>query len=155
MWTYGYKTNCKEAIARVERLFGYLQNESTLLSNDENFSKLEYSPLLNLDKYRTYQMLLGILQWLVIIGKLELCPLVSLLNRFASCPREFHPKLTVCAFGYLKTVKHKQIAIDWRPIQATWTNPNYDTLILYFCKIILMPLRILIPGFHLFLVPFF
>ena len=84
MWTYGCETYFKEAIAHVERLFGCLRNESTILPTDDCHAELDDYPLLNLDKHRTYQMLLGMLQWLVTIDKPELCPLVPVLNRFAS-----------------------------------------------------------------------
>ena len=61
MWTYGWKTYYKESIARVEHLFGCLRNEPTPLPIDDFHPELDDSPLLNLDKHRTYQMILGML----------------------------------------------------------------------------------------------
>ncbi len=46
---------------------------------------LDDSPLLQLDGHRTFQMLLGMLQWLVQIGRLELSAEVSSLNCFGAC----------------------------------------------------------------------
>ena len=78
--------------------------------------ELDTLSLLGLDDHRNYQMLLGMLHWMVIIGKPELCPCVSSLNRFVANPREGHLDLAVCAFGYIKTTLTKQIAIDSRPM---------------------------------------
>ena len=68
-------------------------------------------------------MLLGMLQWMVTIGKPELCQLVSSLNRFGACPREGHLDLAIRSFGYIKTTLNKQIAIDSRPMVFTRHNP--------------------------------
>ena len=67
MWTYGGTTYTKEAIDRVERIFGTLPKESTPLPVTELHPELDTSPLLGLDEHRKYQMLLGMLQWLVTI----------------------------------------------------------------------------------------
>ena len=74
-------------------------------------------------------MLRGMLQWLVIIGRPELCQLVSSLNRFGACPREGHLDLAVRSFGYVKTTINKQIAIDSRPLDFARANPNFKKLI--------------------------
>ena len=50
--------------------------------------ELDTSPLLDLDDHRKYQMLLGMLQWMITIGKPKISQLVSSLNCFDACPRE-------------------------------------------------------------------
>lgn len=90
MWTYSCKTYCTEAVARVERMFGTLEKESTPLPIDDTHPELDESPLLGLNDHRKFQMLLGMLQWIVTVGKPELSATVASLNRFGVCPCERH-----------------------------------------------------------------
>ena len=125
VWTYGCQTYSKEAVARVERIYGCLPKEGTPLPVKECHPEMDTSPLLGLDDHRKFQMLLGMLQWLVTIGRPDLCTVVSSLNRFGACPREFHLDLAVRCFGFIKTTINKQIAIDHRPMKYTRDDPNY------------------------------
>ena len=90
--------------------------------------ELDTSDLLGLDDHKIFHMLLGILQWMVIIGKPELCQLVACLNRFGACPREAHLELAGCSFGYVKATLHLQIAVDSRPMQFKRVTPDFDKL---------------------------
>lgn len=128
MWTYGCKTYAKEAIDRVERLYGCLAKESTPLPVMDCHPEMDESSLLPLDDHRKFQMLLGMLQWLVTIGRPDLCTVVSSLNRFGACPRQYHLELAVRCFGYIKTTPHYQIAIDSRPLQFSRPAPDYKKL---------------------------
>ena len=74
-------------------------------------------------------MLLGQLQWLLTIGRPDLCQVVSSLNRFGSCPREYHLDLAIHVFGYIKTTINKHIAIDSQPLQYDRTTSNFVQLI--------------------------
>ena len=98
--------------------------------------ELDTSNLLELDDHRTFQMLLGMLQWMVIIGNPELYQLVACLNLFGACPRETHLDLAVRSFGYVKTTLHQQIAIDSRHMQFERSTPNFEKLRPNFSKIL-------------------
>jgi len=74
------------------------------------------SPLLDTAGHRQYQHLLGMLQWLVTIGRPDLCNAVASLSRFSACPRENHLQLALRCFGYLKMFPNRRIAIDSRPL---------------------------------------
>ena len=147
MWTYGCQTYATEAVARVERLYGCLPKVSTPLPVEDCHPEMDTSPLLALDDHRKFQMLLGMLQWMVTIGRPELCTLVSSLNRFGAAPREYHLDLAVRAFGYIKTTKHYQIAIDSRPMVINRTTPSYEKLIPDFVKDYPETSEELDPGF--------
>ena len=84
--------------------------------------------LLGLEDHRKFQMLLGMLQWLVTICCPDLCCLVSSLNRLEACPRESHFDLVVQAFDYLKCVPNSQIANDYRPIKFKQTKLDHDAI---------------------------
>ena len=90
---------------------------------------LDTSPLLGLDDHRKYQLLLGMLQWMINIGKLKLFQLCSSLNRFGACPRQSHLELDVRSFGYVKNTLNKQIAIESRLMPFQSSNPNFENLI--------------------------
>ena len=71
-------------------MFGTLEKESTPLPIDDTHPELDESPLLGLNDHRKFQMLLGMLQWIVTVGKPELSATVASLNRFGVCPCERH-----------------------------------------------------------------
>ena len=79
-------------------------------------------------------MLLGILQWLVTIGRPDLRQLVSSLKCFDACPRKYHLELAIRVFGSLKTCPDEQIAINSRPMIFDRNEPNYSKLIPDFLK---------------------
>ena len=86
---------------------------------------MDESPILGLDDHRKFQMILGMLQWMVIFGRPELYQLVSSLNRFGVYPREGHLDLTVRSCGYIKTIVNKQISIGSRSLQFVRENPDF------------------------------
>ena len=129
VWTYGGDTYTKHAIDQIERIYGCLPKEFTPLPVKDCRPELDTSPLLGLDDHRKFQMLLGMLQWLVTIARPDLCHIVSSLNRYRACPRETHLDLAVRAFGYLKQVPNPQICIDHRPMEFSRISPEFDILI--------------------------
>ena len=90
MWKYGCKTYVKEAVSKVERIYGCLLKESTPLLVTDCHPEMDTPPLLCLDDHHNFHMLLGILQWMVTIGRLDIYQLVVSLNRFGVFPREGH-----------------------------------------------------------------
>ncbi|CAJ1948049.1 unnamed protein product [Cylindrotheca closterium] len=66
---------------------------------------------------RQYQMLVGMAQWAVTIGRMDIAYAVSLLNRFSSAPCEGHLELAFYLFGYLKKFPNKQLPVDSRPLE--------------------------------------
>ena len=93
--------------------------------------ELDQLPLLNLHWHCQYQILLGMLQWNYSIGRIELGPAVSSLNRFGTCPREYHLELIKGVFSYLKYSEkmNQSIAIDSNPMNYERQDPNFEALI--------------------------
>ena len=77
--------------------------------------EMDESPLLNMARQQQYQALLGMGQWLVTIGRFDLCFAISSLSRFGTCPREGHLELLLHVFGYLRKFPLREIAMDSRP----------------------------------------
>ena len=109
IWTYNCKTYEQEALRKAEDILGILPKKSTPLPAKDCHPKLDESPLLDLHWHHNYQILLGILQWNFSVGRFELGPAVSSLNRFGACPREGHLDLIKYVFGYLKYIPRIRI----------------------------------------------
>ena len=99
-WTYGNTAYTKEAIARVERIFECLAKQSTPLPVTDWHPEMDSSLLLGLEDHRTFQMLLGMLQWVAIICHPDLCCTVVSLNRFGACSRDSSRSCGTCIFLY-------------------------------------------------------
>ena len=91
---------------------------------------MDSSPLLDLTDHRTFQILLGMLQWDFSIGCTELGPAVSSLNQFGTCPCKGHLLLIQHVFSYLKYSKTKphNIAIDSNPMEYERHELDYEAL---------------------------
>ena len=102
MWTYSCSTYKKEAIQKAEEILGTIPKRSTPLLVKDCHPEMDQLLLLDLHWHRQYQILLGMLQWNYSIGRIELGPAVSSLNRFGTCPCEYHLDLIKNVFSYLK-----------------------------------------------------
>ena len=91
-WKIGTKSYVEECMKRVTDLLGKKDER------DLRFDKVPMSPILKpeldesphctIDEHRLYQQLIGISQWLITCGRLDLCFAVSSLSRFSSAPRQ-------------------------------------------------------------------
>jgi hypothetical protein len=88
-WCIGCKKYLNEAISRVESIFGVMRKCSTPMPAGDH-PELDDSPLLNDDQHRKYQMIIGMLNWVVTIGRLDVAFSTSSLSRFTACPRCGH-----------------------------------------------------------------
>ena len=57
-------------------------------------------------------MLIGILNWVTCLGRLDIAFAASSLSRFNACPREGHLNRFLRVFGYLKKTKNRRIIVD-------------------------------------------
>ena len=96
LWTYSSQTYSLEAIRKVESIFCPLPTWKSALPTEStkneaaNHSKTDTSPLFGVEKHRHYQMLLGMIQWLVTIGHSDHTNVAASLSRFDACPHEGH-----------------------------------------------------------------
>ena len=119
-WVLSCATYIKECIRRLEAdpelcLNGTLYPHRTLLP-ESCHPELDKSPLVSDMGIRKYQMLIGMAQCSVTIGRLDIAFAVSSLSRFSSAPREHHLELALHLFGYLKKHPNRRIVLDSRPL---------------------------------------
>ena len=73
-----------------------------------------HSELLDDKNRQQYQMLIGMLNWIVCIGIMYVAFATASLSRFTACPRKGHQDRALRIFGYLKKYKNRRIVIDSR-----------------------------------------
>jgi hypothetical protein len=100
-WHIGCKKSLMEAIKRVERMFRGLRKHSHPMESGDH-PELDESKIMSDEGHRKYQMLMGILVWVVTIGRIDVAHSTSSLSRFRACLRQGHQDRALRVFGYLK-----------------------------------------------------
>ena len=77
-----------------------------------NHPELDTSEFLVDDGHLYYQMIVGILNWTIGIGRFDISHATLSLARFASCPRKVHLESALRVFGYFKKYPNKRIVVD-------------------------------------------
>ena len=92
----------KEALAQVEQIFCCIQSCFISLPAEDYYPGVDESPLLGLAGHRKFQILIGILQWLVTIEKPDFSHNLATLNKFKAWPHKKYLDLVVCILEYLR-----------------------------------------------------
>jgi hypothetical protein len=118
---YAPRKYIEKMLKNYERLFGTMPRkaQSPLLSNDH--PELDKSELLDDEKTKIYQSLIGALQWVIQIGRYDVTTAVMTLSRFRACPREGHLERVKRLYGYLYKWKHGVVRIRTQ-------EPDYSDL---------------------------
>ena len=74
--------------------------------------ELDVSPELNASDSSYYQSLIGILRWMVELGRVDICFEVSMMLSHLALPREGHLKQVLHIFAYLKKYHNSEIVFD-------------------------------------------
>ncbi len=110
-WMIGCKKYLKEAISRVDAMFGEVRKYSNPTETGDE-PELDDSELLGEDDHRKFQMLIGMLVWIVTIGRFDVAYATSSLSRFTAAPRKGHLDRVLRVFGYLKKRSNRRIMVD-------------------------------------------
>jgi hypothetical protein len=82
-------------------MFGSVKKYSSL-SETGDHPEMDTSKLLDDEGHKKYQLLIGILVWVVTIGRIDTAHATSSLSRFKACPREGYLYRLFRVLGYLK-----------------------------------------------------
>ena len=109
------------------RMFGTLPKEviTPLIKGDH--PELDATSELDVDGVKKYQSLIGALQWVVTLGRLDIAVAVMTLSSFRAAPREGHLERAKRIYGYLRKMKHA--AIRFRtglPDYSSIPDEEYD-----------------------------
>lgn len=85
----GCRTYIKEGVRHIETIFGKLMKRDVPMKHGDHPEE-DGSELLDDDDHRKYQMLIGMLNWVVTIGRIDIAYAVSSLSRFVAAPRKGH-----------------------------------------------------------------
>jgi len=90
---------------------GLLKN--TTVPIVQNYSpEVDSSPELNEEDSTYYQSLIGILRWIVEMGRMDIITEVSMLSSYVAMPREGHFHQVLHIFAYLKSHHNARLMLD-------------------------------------------
>ena len=121
-YTMSMSQYVQEAVKNVEehlkkRDLALLKKASTPIA--ANYSpELDASDELDADDATYYQSLIGILHWIVEMGRVDICMEVSALSLFVAMPREGHMQQVLHIFAYLKIHHNAHVVF----------NPSYPDI---------------------------
>jgi hypothetical protein len=115
-WSMSSTQYLDRAISVIEQRMGELSpawGTNTPLPSDYH-PELDTSPYLNDDEANYYLSLIGILQWLNELGRIDICFAVALMSRFNALPRKKHLESVLRIFAYLKKHRNSRLVFDHR-----------------------------------------
>ena len=116
VWCMSAGEYVKRAIEEVERELAmedsYLPKRVETPLSSGYRPELDFSLELDGAKVNYYQGLIGILRWIVELGRIDLIVPVSLLSRFMMSPREGHLQQCYHIFAYLKQFNRSRLVFD-------------------------------------------
>jgi hypothetical protein len=94
-----------------ERLYGKKPKQYVAPLDGGDHPKLDDSELLEIQDIKIYQSLIGALQWVIQLGRLNVTTSVMTLSRFRAAPRQGHLTRVKRIYGYLSKMRHGVIRI--------------------------------------------
>ena len=96
--------------------------------------EIDISPELGEDDASYYHSLIGVLRWIVELGRVDIDVEVSMMSSHLALPREGHLRELYHIFGYLKAHSNAEMVFDPTPVQpdlnlferADWSFSPYD-----------------------------
>jgi hypothetical protein len=116
VWAMSSTEYVKKAVQEVERELSYTESYlpkrvETPLSSGYR-PELDFSNELDANQTNYYQGLIGVLRWIVELGRMDIIVPVSLLSRFLVSPREGHLQQAFHIFAYLKQFNRTRLVFD-------------------------------------------
>ena len=139
-WFASSKDYCEAAIKNVE---GWLDKKQQKLSTRHSCMfpsgwkpELDVTPELDEEHAAFYQQQIGVLRWMVELGRIDVCTEVSMLAAFSANPREGHLAAVLHLYGYLKKNTKCRLVFDPSPMdhdpepESDWSDfyPDYKEL---------------------------
>ena len=87
--------------------------------------EIDVTPELQSEESSYYQSLIGILRWIVELGRIDVCLEVSMMSSHVAMPREGHLRQVLHIFAYLDKYHNTEIMFDPSP---PYIDPNAFSL---------------------------
>ena len=115
-WAFGSSQYVHAAVknveAHLERSNEKLPNKTDTPIQTSYRPELDVSPELNPTDAAYYQSLIGVLRWMVELGRVDICLEVSMMSSCLALPREGHLKQVIRIFAYLKRHHNAELVYD-------------------------------------------
>ena len=122
--TIGAKTYIKNCLATYVSLTGEEAKATANPLEPGDHPELDASPECDEVGKKQFQSLLGMLQWIVTIGRFDIQVAVMTLGRFRAAPRQGHLQRAKKIFGYLK--KYQDGAIKFKTEVPDYSKFKYE-----------------------------
>ena len=116
-----------------KRIYGQNPKQATSPLTKGDHPEIDTSDLLDIEGIKIYQSLIGSLQWVVQIGRFDVCTAVMTMSRFRAAPRDGHLERVKRIIGYLSKMRFGKIRVLTDEPDFTafpdqhfeWTNTCY------------------------------
>jgi hypothetical protein len=114
-WAFSSSQYVQSAVENIEKYVhqtgGKLPKANTPISTVYR-PELDISPELNVIDSAYYQSLIGILRWMVELGRVDICLEVSMMSSHLALPRKGHLEQVLHIFAYLKKYHNTEMVFD-------------------------------------------
>ena len=101
----------EKMMSNYERIFGKKPRQYSSPLEEGDHPELDDSEYLDLDDIKIYQSLIGALQWVIQIGRLDVATAVMTMSRFRAMPRVGHLERVKRIHGYISKMRFAVIRI--------------------------------------------
>jgi hypothetical protein len=133
VFTMGSKTYIKRCISNFERIMGFKPPKKVRIPKDpKDHPELDETDFLDEKGKKVYMSLMGMLQWAVTLGRIDIHEAVMTMSRFRTQPRKGHLERLVKIFGYLNY--YKSCSIKFRtesPDYSRFKEETFDWSYIY------------------------
>ena len=127
MWSTDAKTYINRVCEKIEKLMEWTLRSYMSPENPDYHPELDETDFLPNDGISKYRMMIGSLNWVVTLGRFDLCHATHAMARYANAPREGHMNAMRRIFGYLRNYAKLAITYDARmPDLSLYTPSVYD-----------------------------
>jgi hypothetical protein len=103
-----------------------LRNHSTPMA-DSYHPETDDSPLLNAKEASQYRAMIGSANWIITLGRVDICYAIQAMSRFNMAPRIGHLEAMKRVFGYLKKYPKGRIVVDTSfPDHSAYKANDFD-----------------------------
>jgi Fe-S-cluster containining protein len=115
-WAIGSQDYVREAVrvvkAWLEQRGMQLKTKTSGVLPNGYRPELESSEILGQDEAHFYMQAIGILRWIVELGRVDICGEVSMMSSYSMSPREGHLEAVLHIFSYLAAHDRSRIVMD-------------------------------------------
>ena len=118
-WAFSSSQYCQAAIKNVQEYLAKdhmkgwkIPKKAEMPIQSSYCPELDVSPELSVDLASYYQSLIGILRWIVELGRVDICLEVSMLSSHLAMPWEGHLTQVLHIFGYLRKYHNAELVYN-------------------------------------------